>query len=121
MTIDRHGTLFVAGGFERLWFNGANEVQRTCSQTGACLAGYYAERPGYNAWAPQLRVGIGAGPNVPDMRFAGTFEIIVEPIHLRDVPPAGLSGVALYGAFTFSFGWGPKTKTYTSDRVARRD
>jgi hypothetical protein len=108
--VDGHGTLFAALGFERLWFSGTSEVTRTCRQTGTCLAGYYAEVPKYDAWAPQLRLGIGPVLDPPTMRFAGTFELIIEPIAVRDVPPDGISGVAVYGAFTFSFGFGPKAK-----------
>jgi hypothetical protein len=108
MRIDGHGDLYVAAGFERLWISGDAPVRRTCRQTHTCIAGYYPEVPDYDAWAPQVRIGIGPATNLPDMRFAGTFELIVEPIALRDVPPSGISDIALYGAFTFSFGFGPK-------------
>jgi hypothetical protein len=106
--LDHHVTLFVAVGFERLWFSGDREVRRYCRHTGTCIAGYYPEVPSYDAWAPQLRIGIGPASNIPAIRFAGTFEVIVEPIAVRDVPPSGISDIALYGAFTFSFGFGPK-------------
>lgn len=108
VTIDTHGTLFVAAGFERLWLSGDGPVRRECRQTGACVAGFYPEVPSYRAWAPQLRVGIGPYLHRPGFLLGGTFEVIVEPIALRDVPPAGISDIALYGAFTFSFGFGPK-------------
>jgi hypothetical protein len=105
--IDR-GSFYIAAGFERLWFDGDAEVQRNCRYTGACLAGYYPERPAYNAWAPQLRLGIGPHTHQPTVHIAGAFELIVEPIALRDVPPAGIKDIALYAAFTFSVGFGPK-------------
>jgi len=108
--IDKHGSLFVAAGFERLWINGSAGVRRECRQTGACLAGYYPEVPDYDAWAPQLRIGIGPYTNLPDMLVGGTFEVIVEPITFADVPPEGIFAVALYGAFTFTIGGGPKRK-----------
>lgn len=110
LPIDGHGSLFVAAGFERLWFSGSQVVRRDCRFTGTCLAGYYPEVPDYDAWAPQLRVGIGPWLDHPEVHFGGTFEIIVEAIRLRDVPPAGISDVALYGAFTFSLGFGPKRR-----------
>lgn len=106
--VDTHGSLYVALGFERIWINGDLEVRRECRQTGTCLAGFYPEVPDYDAWAPQLRVGIGPFTDLPDLIVGGTFDIIVEPIALRDVPPSGISDVALWGAFTFSFGGGPK-------------
>lgn len=110
LRVDGHGTVFVGAGFERLWISGDHEVRRTCRQTGACLAGFYPEVPSYDAWAPQLRIGIGPATNHRSIRAAGTFELIVEPIALRDVPPSGISDIAVYGAFTFSFGFGPKAK-----------
>lgn len=108
--IDKHGSLLVALGFERLWVEGSAEVRRECRQTGACLAGFYPEFPDYDAWVPQLRVGIGPYADLRDMIVGGTFEVIVEPIHFRDVPPDGLFDIALYGALTFSIGGGPKAK-----------
>ena len=108
--VDRHGSLFVALGFERLWISSGTLVRRDCQFTGACLAGYYPEAPSYNAWAPQLRVGIGPSFDRPSVLFGGTFEVIVERVALGDVPPAGIVDYALYGAFTFTVGFGPKKR-----------
>jgi hypothetical protein len=108
--VDGHGTLFIGAGFERIWVSGDRDVKRYCQDTNTCLAGYYSQTPSYNAWAPQLRVGIGPASNLPTMRFAGTFELILEPMAVRDVPPDGISDIALYGAFTFSFGFGSKRR-----------
>jgi hypothetical protein len=108
--VDGHGALLVALGFERIGIGGSQVVRRECRFTRACVAGYYPEMPDYDAWAPQLRVGIGPFTNLPDMVFGGTFELIVEPMRVRDVPPDGIAGVALYGAFTFTMGFGPKRR-----------
>ena len=110
--IDTHGTLYFALGFERLWFDSGTQVRRTCRQTGACFAGYYPEAPDYDAWAPQFRVGIGPQLRRPDLVLGGTFEIIVEPIAFRDVPPDGVVDVALYAAFNMTVGFGPRRKRY---------
>jgi len=104
MRIARHGTLYVAAGFERLWIGSPTPVRRTCRQTGACFAGFYTETPDYDAWTPQLRVGIGPYGTPQRVLFGGTFEIIVEPMRIPDVPSDGINAVALYGAFTFTFG-----------------
>ena len=43
----------------------------------------------------------------------GTFEVIVEPMRIPDVPDDaqnGIRAVAVYGAFTFSVGFGPKRR-----------
>ena len=104
LRIDGRGTLFLAAGFQRLWINSGTEVRRTCAQTGACIAGFYPETPDYDAWAPQLRAGIGGLGYPQGVVFGGTFEVIVEPMHLADVPRNGIRAVALYGAFTFTFG-----------------
>jgi hypothetical protein len=108
LRVDGHGAVYVALGFERIWIGGETVVRRECRFTRTCLAGYYPEVPDYDAWAPQLRVGIGPYSNLPDMTFGGTFELIVEPLRVHDVPPDGIAGVALYGAFTFTMGFGPK-------------
>ena len=104
LPIDRHGVLLGALGFERVWLDGESAVRRTCRQTGDCLFGYYTEKPHYNAWAPQLRVGIGAYAPPPNIKLGGAFEIIVEPLGLNDIPPDGVRGVALYAAFTATVG-----------------
>jgi len=107
LPVDR-GSLFVAVGFERLWISSGTEVRRFCRQTQACYAGYYHEAPSYNAWAPQLRFGVGAYAHRPTVLFGGSFEIIVEPIRVRDVPPSGIADVAVYAAITSTVGFGPK-------------
>jgi hypothetical protein len=107
-TIDRHGVLLVALGLERIWLDGHDPVQRGCRQTDACLFGYYTETPSYNAWAPQLRVGIGAFAPPPDLKLGATFEIIVEPIAMHDVPPDGVRGIALFAALTATVGGGTR-------------
>jgi hypothetical protein len=113
--IDVAGTIHVGLGFERIWLLGSAPVRRTCDQTGACLAGFYMETPAYDAWAPQLRVGIGPYKRLPTMLVGGTFEIIVEPIRFRDIPKYGVTDIALYGAFNFALGWGPKRRTSTQN------
>jgi hypothetical protein len=105
---DTNGSLYIAAGFERIWINGDAEVRRECRQTRTCYAGFYPEVPDYDAWAPQLRVGVGPYTNQRDFLFGTTFEVIVEPIALRGVPPNGIRDIALYAAVTMTVGAGPK-------------
>lgn len=104
LPISDNGVVLVALGFERVWLNGETEVVRGCRQTGACMFGYYTGQPQYNAWAPQLRVGVGAFAPAPRTKLGSTFEIIVEPLGLNDVPPDGARGIALYAALTCTVG-----------------
>lgn len=108
LPLDGSGSLFAALGFERLWFSSGTQVRRFCAQTRECVAGFYPEAPAYNAWAPQVRIGIGAFADRPTVLWGGTFEVIVEPIALRDVPPDGIADIAVYAALTTTVGFGPK-------------
>ena len=104
------GVLSVGAGITRRWMWAEKAVTRTCTETGECIAGTYFETPSYHAWAPQLRIGIGPEKLMPSMVIGGTFEIIVEAIGLRDVPPDGIRNVVVIGAVTFTIGGGPKRK-----------
>lgn len=104
------GVLGVAVGLTRRWMTGEHVVMRTCAQTRECIAGTYVETPSYHAWAPQLRVGIGAEKLFPNMVMALGADVIAEAIAFNDVPPDGIRNVAIAGAITFTVGWGPRRK-----------
>jgi hypothetical protein len=104
--VDHHGVLLVALGIDRLWLTGETEVRRGCRQTGTCMFGYYTEVPHYDAWAPQLRVGIGPFAPPPDLKLGATFELIVQPINITNVPPDGARGIAVFAALTATIGGG---------------
>lgn len=102
------GVLSIGGGITRRWIWAKEDVMRTCTQTGDCIAGTYLELPSYSAWAPQLRIGIGPEKLFPRMVMGASFEIIVEAIGFNDVPPNGIREVAVSGAVTFTIGGGPR-------------
>ena|GEM_PF-4196037 len=61
--------LYVRGGFARVWWKGSDKVQRTCEQTGACTAGFYAEAPDYAGFAARAGVGIQITPPMRRTNF----------------------------------------------------
>jgi hypothetical protein len=101
------GVLTLASGLTRRYATGEHDVMRTCGQTRECIAGTYVETPSYSAWAPQLRIGIGADKILPTMVMAISADLIVEAIGFNDVPPNGIRNVAIAGGITFTVGWGP--------------
>lgn len=72
---------------------------RTCRQTNACIAGYYMEVARYDAWAPQLRVGVGAYAPSRSTALGLSFEVIVEPLRLQHE-----TGLAAWAALTATLG-----------------
>lgn len=104
------GVLTVGAGLTRRWLDGYRTVVRGCRDTGACVAGFYPEKPAYHAWAPQLRIGVGPEKRDPSVVGSVAFELIVEAIGLHDVPPAGVRGIAVGGALTFTLGGGPRRR-----------
>lgn len=106
LPVDHHGVLILALGLDRLWFTGETSVRRGCRDTRTCLFGYYTETPHYEAWAPQLRVGIGPFAPPKDLKLGATFELIVEPINFANVPPDGARGIAVFAALTATVGGG---------------
>ena len=68
------------------------------------IAGYYTESPHYDAWAPQLRFGIGAFAPSREVKLGITFEVIVEHLAFANVPPDGIAGFAAWAAVTGTVG-----------------
>lgn len=102
------GVLAIGGGLTRRWLFAQSDVTRSCRETGTCVAGTYVESPTYHAWAPQLRIGIGPDKQWPSLVMGVQFELIVEAIAFKDVPPDGIRDVAVMGGVTFVIGGGPR-------------
>jgi hypothetical protein len=102
------GALSIGGGITRRWLFAQTDVTRSCRETGTCVAGTYVETPTYHAWAPQLRIGIGPDKQWPSLVMTATFELIVEAISFKDVPPDGIRDIAIMGGVTFTIGGGPR-------------
>lgn len=108
--LGERGVLGISAGITKRWFSGSAPVQRKCSETRDCIAGFYSEVPSYEAWAPQLRAGIGVEGWPDGMVVGATFDIIIEAIALHDVPPYGIRSIAVMGGATLTIGGGPKTR-----------
>lgn len=100
----RGGAVQIGAGFERVWIRSATTVVRPCRFTDACIAGYYTESPHYDAWAPQLRLGIGVWAPTDEAKLGITFEVIVERLSFANVPPDGIAGFAAWAALTGTVG-----------------
>lgn len=101
------GVLSIGGGITRRWVTGHAPTLRACRETGTCLAGTYMETPSYHAWAPQLRVSIGAETFPLPAVVGVSFDLIIEAIGLNDVPPAGIRDVTVMAGATFTIGIEP--------------
>lgn len=99
-----HGAFQLGAGFERVWVHSATTVVRPCRFTDACIAGYYTESPHYDAWTPQLRLGIGAWAPSREVKLGITFEVIIERLSFANVPPDGIAGFAAWAALTGTVG-----------------
>lgn len=100
----RGGAVQIGAGFERVWLHSATTVVRPCRFTDACIAGYYTEVPHYDAWAPQLRLGVGAWAPSNEVKLGITFEVIIERLSFANVPPDGIAGFAAWAALTGTVG-----------------
>ena len=106
-----YSAFHIAAGFERVWLRSDGPVMRTCRQTNACIAGYYMEVARYDAWAPQLRLGVGAVAPSRTAALAVRFEVIVEPLRIET------TGIVAWAALTATLG----VKTSGSYPSAGRD
>jgi hypothetical protein len=88
------------------WTTGNTDVTLTCHATGACIAGYYRAEPAYHAWVPQLRGGVAVDNLSGSTLRSLSLELIVERWDLSGVPGGGISGFALLGGITGTFGRG---------------
>lgn len=64
---------YMRVGIQRLWISGSGSVQRWCSESRTCDAGFFSEEPSYRGWASQFGVGLQYVATGRDGIYGGFF------------------------------------------------